>query len=220
MILLDPFSEVLNDLLVDMEKARLEAISAYANLQVAFRSIISDGSVLPRIEDLYGPVVSSNFRFALRMLMTLIQLLAMSVQQTSEDDVDANELPIDKLKQDFRAVVGEVEGMPDATLIGKDETSDYHSILSELVISYNIGLFTVLVFLVATMTRKELNISVGEIDQIEILLRDWTQEVMAQLTVVGAQTSRGSMSFNLSGIIPDTDDYDVVEEGLAEFNRE
>lgn len=209
MQLIEPYSTILDSLHADLEQARLESISAYASLQLAIRNIMNDGEIFNTLETLYSPIVASNFRFALQSLMTLLQILSMSVQQIPTEEYDFTDLDIDKIKSEFSDFVSKSKDIQDATvLIDQDESS----ILSELVLALNMGMFMVLVFLVATIAKKKESISVPQIDQIEILLRDWTQEVMAQLATISNNASKGKSSFELTGIIPDKDDFEILED--------
>jgi hypothetical protein len=211
-IMVEQFSPVLDTLFDDFENSRLEALSGYANLLLGLNNISADEMILPKISELYGPVISSNFRFALKMLMALIQILIVTVQQTPSSDIKFPDIDVKKLREDLTKLSVDTEDIPDATSIPRTET-DYHSIFADVVMGYNIGLFIILVIVVAALTKRAFELSSDEINQIEMLLRDWPQETMAQISLFGVQKKVDASSFDLQGIVPDSDDYEVLEEG-------
>ena len=80
---------------------------------------------------------------------------------------------------------------------------------------YNIGLFMFLVIVIAALVKRSVELTPEQIKQIEVLLRDWPQETMAQISVLGVTPTTGIESFDLQGIVRDSDDQDILEEGFG-----
>ncbi|TXT54062.1 MAG: hypothetical protein BAJATHORv1_90010 [Candidatus Thorarchaeota archaeon] len=207
-MMLDFYPETISQLFSDPEKSRLEALAGYANLQRALRQIQLDESIFSTVQNKYGSVIYANLSFSLKSLETLITPLLMSVTQPTSIEYELSDEQLDELTEQLRSFVLNSQDFPDATRLKETGNQD---LLSELVMAFNIGLFIVLVFLVINLAKSKHELSDVQISEIETLLRDWSQEVLAQLTLFGPVKPQDVHTISLVGIDADEEDVELAD---------
>ena len=76
--------------------------------------------------------------------------------------------------------------------------------------TYNLALFLILVTLVIVLAKTRVELT-EQSHELEELLRDWTQETAAQLTLL-TNESLSDTTFQVQGIYPDAEDIEVAED--------
>ena len=217
-ILFDEFDSLIEVFFDDIEKARQDALIAYASLQKMMKSVYEDKGTISNIQDHYSAILSSNFKFALRNFVGLLQILLIGIQQAELSKKKLPKKTIRKLKEDMARIISTTgSDMPDATKISNDDEI-YESLLAGTTLGFNIAMFMTLVIMVAGIIQSRTNLTKIQLEQMEELLRDWTQETIAQLTVIRGQNQSDSPLPDLEGIIADDEDAIIVEEGLHAFD--
>jgi hypothetical protein len=219
-ILLDEFNSQIEVFFDDIEKAQQDALVAYLSLQKMMKSVYEDKGTISEIQNYYSPILSSNFRFALRNLAGLLQMLLIGIQQAELPKKKLPKKTIRKLKKDMERIVSSTgSDMPDATKISNDDEI-YESLLAGTTLGFNVAIFMTLVIMVAAIIQSRTSLTKIQLEQMEELLRDWTQETIAQLTVIIGQNQSESTLPDFEGIIADDEDAIIVEEGLHAFDSE
>ncbi|MHA1883296.1 MAG: hypothetical protein ACTSUO_09665 [Candidatus Thorarchaeota archaeon] len=169
---------------------------------------------ISNVEKHISQVASANYRYSYRILISLVGLLGMSIKNMESVDF---EMP-SWISQEITETLSEIalfdsDMMPDATSF---YAQDNESNLPMLILSFNITLFMTLVIIVANMAEYKTALTESHIDQIESLLRDWSQEIITQLNILSKSNQTGTPSVNLEGINSDPEDQSILEEGLLE----
>ncbi len=212
-LILDEFISQIETFFDDMEKSRQDIIDAYSSLQKMMKEL-SDRKIISVMRNHYSPILSSNFTFALRHFSGLIQGLLVGIQHTEIPEKKLPDELVRRLKEDMKRII-EATGceMPDATKVSAEDT-EYASLLAGAIVGFNIAMSVTLIIILAVIVRSRIEISKRQLEEMEENLRDWTQETMAQLTLVTRHNQLNEALLDLQGIIADDDDAMIVEEGL------
>ena len=62
--------------------------------------------------------------------------------------------------------------------------------------------------------RKKISLSKSRIDELERLLRNWTQDIMTQMALLGATDELDLGSVRVRGIVASTEDKEIIEGRL------
>ena len=120
---------------------------------------------------------------------------------------------MNSLKSDLLRIVRLSTGeMPDSTSI-QEGKNQYSSILASLVFGYNISLFLGLVFIVGFIVKHEVPLNKSQVLQFETLLRDWSQEAVAQVMLL-LQKDSIELPFSFEGLPIVDEDLQIADEDL------
>ncbi len=92
--------------------------------------------------------------------------------------------------------------MPDAcSLLSPDDKVSQLAV--GLVLGYNLALLSVLVTVTVAAAASDTGLEQSQVEELELLLRDWTQELAAQLTTVQMEIDPWTAFLRLSAITID-----------------
>ncbi len=210
-LVLEEFESSFLAMFQDIEKAKKTAISAYKSLQSFFQRIAEDSALFETLRELYGSVVLSNFTFALDTLRTLLPVLMFSVEAGPDGNLHLEYSDFQRLMKELRRIVDDTSEMPDATAVESDEGQIDSLSLSWWIMTYNLALFPTLVIVVIGLAQMQATLTKKQIQELQVLLRDWTQETIAQLSMLTDQQCAGS-TLRVEGIVPSPEDIEIAED--------
>ena len=216
-LVLREFDEAMKMVFDDFETALEKAVNSFPRLQEIVAEYTTE-SFFDRMKLQISQVTAANFRYSMQILLGLLQMINMSLTQIgSLDSIPFQKLP-EKTEIDVsRFALLFSDEMPDAASSESLE-SEEPPILSMLLLSFNIMIFMTLVISTAVLTEKKVIITEEQKDQIESLLRDWSQEIKTQLSILSTSNRNHEPKVSLEGIIPDEEDRVIVEEGFIMQN--
>lgn len=214
---LEEFSEGMKMVFDDFETAYEMAVSSFPRLQKLVVEY-SNESFFDRMNFQISQVATANFRYSMQILLDLLHMINMSLTQIES----LKSIPSPKLPKHMEFDINEFvlsfsDEMPDAV---SPESVDLEEppVRSMLLLSFNFMIFLTLVITVAVLTEKEVKITEDQKDQIESLLRDWSQEIKTQLVIISTSSRAYEPKVSLEGIIADEEDRAIVEEGFIVQN--
>ncbi|RLI49323.1 MAG: hypothetical protein DRO73_06705 [Candidatus Thorarchaeota archaeon] len=205
-LVLEAEKEGLEKFREDPEEARLSVNRNYAEALMTVRKISADDELLDRIEAKYGPVVASNFTYALSVISQILPVLSLTAQMSPLDPAVVD-LAVREALPKLDQIVMKREGVPNAVEIGEGDGS-HRDILAVLVLSFNFGMLTATTFLVVALTENDVSLTEAQVRELEYLLRDWPQETIAQFVFLNRNQSLLSPSFRVRPVPLTDEDLD------------
>lgn len=202
-------------ILSDMDKAYERAVVSFSRLNEFIDTLRSE-SFLDEAEHLYGPVLVSNLSYALRNLAALLNLFSTGLKQWSQIPDNMKRNSIESMKTIFMELdVSGAEDMPDAVSVAEEQNRD----AGMTVLLFNVTLFVTMVVFVGFLIRGGPRLNASTTADFELLLRNWTQEILTQQFLL-AEENHGAVSpVPLRGIVPDDEDLEINRElYLAAFD--
>ena len=204
---------IIEPMLSNFEWAKSEATKNYQILHQAYVSMLEKDFASRKIQNLYSSVMNSNFTFSLKIVSTVLPILMLALRITPSPTFNIKQNTMNSLKSDLLRIVRLSTGeMPDSTSI-QEGKNQYSSILASLVFGYNISLFLGLVFIVGFIVKHEVPLNKSQVLQFETLLRDWSQEAVAQVMLL-LQKDSIELPFSFEGLPIVDEDLQIADEDL------
>lgn len=193
--------------LQNITKAYQKAVTSFSKLTDLVDDFHNEG-FLDRTENLYGPVLSSNLSYALNSLRKLLSIFSLSIRQWPLIPDQTKRSSINELRDRFREIsISEGNNLPDAVQAAESKSEEH----GMAVLLFDIMLFITMTMFVSFLVNKELSLTEEKVDELERLLRDWAQETLTQLTLLGAANNATPETGRLRAIIADNEDKEIVE---------
>lgn len=194
--------------LADLDEAHRQAERSLSKLKASIEDFRKE-SFLDAAEGLYSPVLAANMAYALRSLAILLSLFSAGIKQWPQIPDNMKKNSIQELKKAFEHLdLTDAEEMPDA--VRATEEMGQETGLAFLL--FDISLFMTAVVFVGVLVNRNERLTAPIVETLERLLRDWTQEIRTQLAILAEQNYQGTDLVKLRGIIPDAEDFEIVEE--------
>ncbi len=194
--------------LADLDEAHRQAEKSLSKLKASIEDFRRE-SFLDAAEGLYSPVLAANMAYALRSLAILLSLFSAGIKQWPQIPDNMKKNSIEKMKTVFMELdVSDAEDMPDAVSAAKEQNGD----AGMTFLLFNISLFVTMVVFVGFVIRSRLRLSTSTMEDFELLLRDWTQEILTQLVLLAEENQVSVRPVQIRGIVPDDEDFEINRE--------
>ncbi len=174
--LLEAFeTQIVDNLHETINKFRLSRKSIITK----FREITND-SFLNEMESYLGLTLMSNYTFAMKVMIEIFNMIFTALENIPSDLNIPNNLGM-KLKLLVEKFVNDMlkpSDLPDSLEAPLDNT--INPVQVSLTMGFNHSVLMVLVFVVAHIVKFRISLSNEQIEELEELLRDWTQEILTQ----------------------------------------
>lgn len=192
--------------LQNMNKSYQKAMTSFSKLNDLVDDFHNE-DFLDRTEMLYGPVLSSNLSYALNTLRKLLNIFSLGIRQWPLIPDQTKRSSINELRDKFREIsISEDNTLPDAIQVAERDSEEY----GMAILLFNIMLFMTMTMFISFLVTKEPSLGEEKIDELERLLRDWAQETLTQLTLLGEANNAPSEASPLRGIIADSEDKEIT----------
>lgn len=155
-----------------------------------FQSIASE-SFLDEMGSYLGATLVSNYTFAMKAAIEIINAifaLLDNIPPIFEAPPDFNSTQIEEVIESFIKTIPNLSKLPDALEIATNDLAN--NVLANLTVGFNNSSLIMLVLVVAHIAKFKMILSDNQIEELEELLRNWAQEIMAQNELLQRRQNR------------------------------
>ena len=188
--------QMYHDMCKDPELVLKTAVSNYARMQVTLRKLALDTEGLEAI-GAQSEVLRSNFTYALSVATRTVGVFLWALQTGLPTYCVPSERKIRRTLETARHLIVDGHPMPYASQFIDDDEKD--DLLVNIIMGFNIGMMMAAIVVTSSLGRHDVELDETEIHELEKMLRDWSQETVAQMLLISTLRER-SAGLQVEGI--------------------